>query len=549
MSVLVNPENDEVHEFSPEESKKLIQQGWLVPLMNKEGIAEAIPYEQGQQYLQNGYALPNDAQLNDLLNRTKYSTGEQKTKAFAEGVAKGLTGPAYSIIAPKTGLTTREEIKNREEYNPGLSTTGEIAGTIGGALTGTGLPGLIGKAGTAAGVAGKVLGKAGELAASGATEGALYSAADQINEKILGDPKALSESLMAHVGFSALLGGAAGLAFSPLAKTVNNAGKLTQEAAEKMSGEHIVGKALDKVFDTATDLTLPGIARPAAKLAKKAVLDSILAIAPEKQSVLNQLMNLGEMAQKTSDVIEGKAAGIFAKEVEPHINNPFIGSKTEVPEEPKMHRLGTMVMDHSADPEKLIEQLNNSIGAISSAAPEISSALSTNVTQAVTFLASKIPASQKEGLLDSEPKLTNGAIQQFNRYAQVVEKPIDVLNSVKNGTLIPQDIETLNAVYPGLYEVMRNQVMDKLISKVGKQKSLLLPYNKRMSLSFFLGMPLDSTLKPRSIMSNQQAFGTMQIQRQMNAQSQMTARASKTGMGKMDPLRDLTRSQRALVRR
>ncbi len=545
MSVLVNPQTNEVHEFSPEESQKLLQQGWLVPLINREGIPEAIPYHEGQDYLSQGYQNPNDNQLNELLHRTKYTQTGQKVAAFAEGAAKGLSGPGYAAIAPFTGLTTREDIKGREQYNPELSTAGDITGTVGGALAGVGLPGLIGKAGAAAGVAGKVFGAAGRMAAKGAAEAALYTAADHINERLLGDPEAVGESLMGHIGLSALLGGGAGLAFAPLTSAISRAGTLTQKATQKLAeNDKIVGKVAEKAYDTLVDFApIPGFARVAARGAKKAVVNSILALAPEKQTILDQLSHLGDLASKANSVLEKKASGIFASQIEKSMDSKQTEYSTE---EPKVHGIGTMVMDHANDPEKLINQMNNATMIMASAAPDTAMALSANVARAVQFLASKVPTPQQAGFLDSPQPPKRSEIQQFNRYAQVVENPLSVLEHVKAATLLPQDLEALSAVYPAMYQSMKATVMDKLISKMGKQKSLHLPYAKRMSLSLFLGSPLDSSLAPNAVASNQQSFNTMQLQKQMQNQIQ---RVSKTGMQRMDPTRDLTRAQRAISRR
>lgn len=547
MPVLINPQDNAAVNVPPEQFQQYIGQGWLVPLNDSKGNPVAAPYQEANKLISEGFSQPNDAELSDLLNQAKYSSGPQKAGAFAEGVAAGLTGPAYSAIAPLTGLTTREDIKNREEYNPGLSTAGEITGTVGGALTGTGLPGMIGKAGRAASVLGKVAGKAGQIAAKGAAEAALYTAADQINERLLGDPEALSESLMGHVGMSALLGAGAGLALAPVGTAINKAGKLGQKTAERIANnDKIIGKVADKIYDTATDLGLPGIARPAARLAKKAVVNSVLAIAPEKQTVMNQILHLGEMAQKAANAIDKNAAGIFASEIEKR--SGFVRPEDETAPE-KLHGLGLMVMDHATDPQKLIDKMNDSTMVMANSAPDISMALTANVARAVSFLASKVPQPQKENLLDTTPEPSRTEIQKFNRYAQVVEDPISVLKKLRDATVLPQDLEALSAVYPALYSTMKTSVLDKLIGKMGKQKSINLPYNKRMSLSLFLGMPLDSSMKAQSIMSNQQAFGTMQIQRSQQAAMQQVSRASKTGMGKMDPMRDLTRGQRALTRR
>lgn len=548
MPVLINPQDQSALEVPDAEAQGLLKQGWKIPLKTPDGKPMALPYEDAiKSHQELGYQDLNDRELDDLLLQTKYRSGTEQIKGLAEGFVKGLAGaPIYTAAATATGLTTREKINERDTYLSEAETTGEVAGTATGIVTGTGLPGLVGKAGKAASVLGKVAGPLGKLFAQGLTEGMLYSASDQINERLLGDPETLGESLMSHVGPGALLGGGAALAFGSLGRAASKAGKLTTKAAEKVLGnEAMSSKAMDKLYDLLIDNVPLGPMRTPTRLAKGMVIDTLLKVAPSKKAVLDSILKLEQMAQKTTNAIENNAAGIFAKVTEPAIN-PEKGKRDETPTEPKMHRLGEMIMADYTDPLKLIDSLSNSTMALNEVAPEAQQALVQRASMMVSFLGSKAPRKEKVSLLDSDPKISADVLNTFNRYAQVVENPISVLNHVKSATLLPQDLETLVAVYPGLYQTMRTTVMDKLIGKMGKQKTLTLPYSKRMSLSLFLGIPLDSTLTPQSVLSNQQSFSTMHIQKQMNNQIQ---RASTTGMQRMDPTRDLTRSQRTISRR
>ena len=46
----------------------------------------------------------------------------------------------------------------------------------------------------------------------------------------------------------------------------------------------------------------------------------------------------------------------------------------------------------------------------------------------------------------------------------------------------------------------------KTIKKVIEAKGKIIPMSKRLGLSYFLDQPLDSTMTPQAIMSNQMAF-------------------------------------------
>jgi hypothetical protein len=91
---------------------------------------------------------------------------------------------------------------------------------------------------------------------------------------------------------------------------------------------------------------------------------------------------------------------------------------------------------------------------------------------------------------------------KFNHYYDTVNDPISVLSHVKKGTLRNEHIETLGAVYPHLYDEMKKKVTEHM----DPEKAKSLPYGTKVSLAKFMGQPMDASMTPQSIMSNQAAL-------------------------------------------
>jgi hypothetical protein len=87
---------------------------------------------------------------------------------------------------------------------------GSVIGTVGGAAEGAVARGLSGVA--ARGVAGRAVATAAELGARGAVEGALYGAAQQVGEDMLGDRDLAADKIFAAAGTGALHGAVGGAA-------------------------------------------------------------------------------------------------------------------------------------------------------------------------------------------------------------------------------------------------------------------------------------------------------------------------------------------------
>jgi hypothetical protein len=256
------------------------------------GDTVQIPLAQSQQAALSGYLPASPKQIEEFEKVKKFSTTTERAKTFGEGAAQALT-LGGSTWAEKALGVSPEDIRAREELNPGEHLAGTLTGvalplvlTAGGAGAveggaaaaeaategGAGLlgaaraassvsaPSLIAKAGEGAAHAlegvlpeattalGRIGTKAALGAASAGTEGALYGAGHVVHEAALGDPNLTWQSAAEEVGLSGLLGGgigAAGGALSGLTRETlgGGLGKKLEEWSNTFEGNQNIKSA------------------------------------------------------------------------------------------------------------------------------------------------------------------------------------------------------------------------------------------------------------------------------------------------------------------
>lgn len=136
--------------------------------------------------------------------------------------------------------------------------------------------------------------------------------------------------------------------------------------------------------------------------------------------------------------------------------------------------------------------------------PEHGTAIASTAVNAVNYLNSLRPMPQKQSPLDAEPEVTKAQKADYNKALDIAQQPLIVLDDIKRGTISPKDISTLHTLYPALYSRLSIKVYGDMIEHVNKNEAI--PYATRMGVSMFLGEPLDSTLKPESIVAVQATF-------------------------------------------
>ena len=87
-------------------------------------------------------------------------------------------------------------------------------------------------------------------------------------------------------------------------------------------------------------------------------------------------------------------------------------------------------------------------------------------------------------------------------------------------------------MYPFLYGDMKSQIVASMADKMASGK-IDLPYQRRVVLSKFLEMPLDSSFRPEIVARNQAALATLAAKEEAKEEAQAAIKPSQAGAAKV----------------
>lgn len=168
------------------------------------------------------------------------------------------------------------------------------------------------------------------------------------------------------------------------------------------------------------------------------------------------------------------------------IKSTFDNEKPELQSNPK--NLDKQMENFKTNPSTAIDA-GAAIGHVS---PEHSVDLSATIGNASNYLDSIKPKPTANGPLNEPFPVSHAQEYAYDRQVHLVEQPLTIISRIKSGELLPQDTQTLQTVYPKLYEKLKHSVGEEIINAKTSKKEI--PYKTKLSLSLFLGQPMDSTL-------------------------------------------------------
>lgn len=220
----------------------------------------------------------------------------------------------------------------------------------------------------------------------------------------------------------------------------------------------------------------------------------------EAGALVDALALMERKAIKTSKAIGGGIGAIFSHDK----YNPTKGYLAISSDERRDNHDGVRedLTSISTGPDRLIARLEENTATLSQFAPRTTQGVQSTMIRATQFLSAKLPGkdvSQKP--LSAPYRPSEAELAQWHKYFSAVDNPVGALHQVARGTLTPQTMEALSAVYPKLLQDMRVQVMDKMTDAIAKKKPI--PYRTKLSLSLFLNTDLVNSLTPVSVLATQ----------------------------------------------
>lgn len=283
-------------------------------------------------------------------------------------------------------------------------------------------------------------------------------------------------------------------------------------------GEHLAGPTISKALN---GLTAKLIENPRSIGGLKSAIDFTTA-AIKGETTLNKAI---------TSVFKGGSVAAAA-----NFNKPSAEDR---------EKLNKIVTKAQINPD-MITDVNH--GQISHYLPQHQAALSETNARSVQYLASLKPHPFRSSPLDKEIEPSDMEKARYNRALDIAQKPMIVLEHIKSGQLQATDVQDLQNMYPSFYKQTVEKLSNEIATIQGAGQDV--PYSTRVSLSLFMGQPLDSTMQPLSIQSSQMALKSKLDQQQGPPQgaSKQTSKLGKDVKSYQTPLqasqqRNLTHKQ------
>jgi hypothetical protein len=181
----------------------------------------------------------------------------------------------------------------------------------------------------------------------------------------------------------------------------------------------------------------------------------------------------------------------------------------------------------NSDPEQFL----NHAGDLARHMPESAAAVAASKTRVLTYLNSLEPRPASNLLPFDERTTDPVAERRYDQALELAASPLSILSHVKEGSLTPDHVQDMQAMYPQLAKVLREKVFAAIVdAKHAEEKP---SYRVRQSLSLLTGEPMDSTFLPQNIVAAQVSFAEKRTQQQPQ---QPKPKHSTSKLGKLSEL-------------
>lgn len=366
MAVLINKQTGLAEDLDPKQAQALIQQGaYELPLVSPEGTVGSAGHADAPGLLQQGFRQPSAEELTSLLRKAKHSTVNEQIKTGVEGALKAGTFGLSTGIERAIGIP-EEDIRGREEANPGIAALGEAGGLAASMLTGVGEGKLLTQAGSAAermfGTQAKgLVGKAANAAVRQATEMALFQAGNEVSKAFVNDPNQSAETIAADIALSGLLGG-----------TFGGAGSLAANSLWKVAQGSKLTALVGKLKDQA-------LGHEGMSAVEKAAKESGITLSPEMRATLSgkpletELAQTLEASASSSANKQRASVELLRKDIQKGALNALGKTEADLGTELSEYEIGKelqqkLVKDLSAKLDPLSKEFENIQGKFSKTA-------------------------------------------------------------------------------------------------------------------------------------------------------------------------------------
>lgn len=278
----------------------------------------------------------------------------------------------------------------------------------------------------------------------------------------------------------------------------------------------------------------------AGAMASKALNAAVKPEAANQFRALSSIKNAGvSVVNKIADVAEFllKGAEKVGKQATPASVIIYDNAYKDHKKDRKKYGMDKInrVLDVASNNDLLIDAVSKRTAVLSPYAPNIAKELGNTAIRGVGFLSERAPKNPlaKYGYTKAAWEPSDAEVNKWLRYHSAVEKPLSVLDDIKNGVVSAEGMEALKVVYPSIY----NSLLSKVIEKIAESKEPL-PFKKRKQIATIFGVPTDFSFEPSSINLMQNSFNQAQ---QPVENSKFSANVKLASNSMSDTERTLTR--------
>lgn len=160
--------------------------------------------------------------------------------------------------------------------------------------------------------------------------------------------------------------------------------------------------------------------------------------------------------------------------------------------------------------------------------------LAAKAATAATYLQSIKPQPTQGGSLDPKMPPSHADEKAYQRQLELIEDPKLIFKRVSEGNAVPQDFQTLQAVYPKLRARIADRAFEKLAETSAAGKKLT--YKQKRGLGALVGEPVTLQQSPIAIAAIMQANAPMQ----MPAPPPKQKKASSTELNQINKVNELS---------
>lgn len=286
------------------------------------------------------------------------------------------------------------------------------------------------------------------------------------------------------------------------------------------------------------------------KLTSQAMKAAIEHLGPGAEGKVGAFSMLERMNGKFINQVTSKSKALF--NFDKQLAGAAAGSvlsKLVAPDDKKHEAMQKQITEYANNPEKLIDDLSKHTQPVFQYAPNIAGGLQKSAARATDFLNSKLPVMPKTGPMGPKlkPSLSQKAV--FGNYMNTIENPLHVMDKIKEGTMVPGDLEALSNVYPKTLQQMQQSVYSAMVNHIDKNGTENIPNQLKVQLSLFLGQDMDSSISPQAVAANQAVLSGAAQQKDQQEQQQKTVRPSQKGLSALNKSQNILTNAQQISQR